>query len=247
MDPITIGSAISAGASVVGGLLGRNKAVKAGDVIRQTRAGILGQASGARQASERYGFNPLTLLGVSQPLVPQAVDNSMMGSAIANAGLAVAEGINASSAQKAYVQKLEEQNQELRKSLDGQTLRPKVPGIYGAPTPTAGVAGSVEVPVGVGDTPIEHKWIKIWDANTKRFTWYPNPDIMDAGPTEMATGMATIGAAEAGQHGSPGGFDFMFRKLSPPPSKSERSLDLTFGRSPWGLYMGERDYSEMAN
>lgn len=145
MDPALAAAGIQAGASLVGGLLGRNKAVKPGDVVRQTAAGIMGQAYGARKYGEMYGFNPMALLGVSQPLVPQTVDNSGMGAAIANAGLAVADGINASTQAKAYTEALEEQNKELRKALDGATLRPKVAGIYGRATPVAGVAEPVAV------------------------------------------------------------------------------------------------------
>lgn len=144
MDPATIVSGVS---SLAGALLGRNKQVKPGDVVRQTMAGLIGQARGAREVGEAYGFNPLTLLGVSQPLVPQAVDNSGFGQAIANAGLAVAEGLSAENAQKAYTEKLEEQNRDLRKALDSQTLRPKVAGIFGQPgAASAGVAETVEVP-----------------------------------------------------------------------------------------------------
>lgn len=147
MDPITIGTAIKAGASIVGGLLGRNKAPTAGDTKRATMAGISGQAAGARQAAEEYGFNPLTLLGVSAPIQAQAVDNSMFGQSIANAGLAIADGMTEASAQKAYLAKLEEQNADLRKALDHQTLRPKVGGIF----PTSGPAASAAA-AGVGAT-----------------------------------------------------------------------------------------------
>jgi len=147
MDPATI---IGGATSLAGALLGRNKQVKPGDVVRQTMAGLMGQARGAREVGEAYGFNPLTLLGVSQPLVPQAVDNSGFGQAIANAGLAVAEGLTAENAQKAYTAKLEEQNQDLRKALDSQTLRPKVAGIFG---PQPGVAENVSVPA-VSDSTI---------------------------------------------------------------------------------------------
>lgn len=140
MGPAIIGAV----GSVVGGLLGRQKQVKPGDVVRQTMAGILGQARGAREVGEAYGFNPMALLGVSQPLVPQAVDNSLVGQGIANAALAVAEGLNEKTRQAAYASALEEQNAELRKALDTATLRPKVPGIFG--TPSAIGAGVVSVP-----------------------------------------------------------------------------------------------------
>lgn len=146
MNPAVIAAGIQAGAGLVGGLLGRNKAVKPGDVVRQTAAGIMGQAYGARKYGEQYGFNPMALLGVSQPLVPQTVDNTGFGQAIANAGLAVADGINASTAAKAYAEALEEQNKELRAALDRTTIRPKVAGIYGRAVPVAGEAEGVVTP-----------------------------------------------------------------------------------------------------
>lgn len=224
MDPATIIGGVS---SLVGALAGKNRAARPSDTWRHTVMGVEGQAAGARAAAEKYGFNPMALLGVSSPLQAQAVDNSQFGALIANAGLAVADGINAASERQAYQEQLEAQNKELRTALDAATLRPKVAGIYsGQPGIRAGVADPLTLQV--GEIPIEHKWIKIWDSQSERFTWYPNPDLMDAGPTEMGTGIATISAAELGQHGSPGGFEMMFK----PPA------GLSFGKpdpvpEPW--------------
>ena len=143
MDPATI----AAGAQVIGGLLGRNKSVKPGDTTRHTVAGIYGQAQGAREAGERYGFNPMALLGVSSPIMPQGVDNSYMGQAIANAGLALADGMTAQQQQQEYATKLEEQNKVLRTALDASTIRPRQAGIFGtvqAPT----------IPIMPGEQPV---------------------------------------------------------------------------------------------
>lgn len=228
MTPEVIAAGIQAGSSLLGGMFGG----KPESTNEATRAGIFGQAQGAREAGARYGFNPLTLLGVSSPIAGGSPDGSMMGQAIANAGLALADGITNSAQAKAYREALEEQNKELRKELDSATLRPAVAGIYGAPSaasvgPDLLQAMSVRKPL-VGDVPIEHKWIKIWDERERRFTWYPNPDLMDAGPAEMATGIGTIGAAEGAQHGTAGGFDFMLN-----PGGGRQALER---ETPWVSY-----------
>jgi len=59
-----IGALIGAGASLLGGILGKPKEKSA---RTNSYDGIMGQAQGARDASEKYGFNPLTLLGASSP------------------------------------------------------------------------------------------------------------------------------------------------------------------------------------
>lgn len=59
-------AAIGAGVNILGGILGmkKQKPLSAGTIIGQTAAGVEGQAKGAREAGEKYGFNPLTLLGL---------------------------------------------------------------------------------------------------------------------------------------------------------------------------------------
>lgn len=57
---------LSAGASILGGLSGmkKQKPLSPETIIGQTAAGVEGQAKGAREAGDKYGFNPLTLLGL---------------------------------------------------------------------------------------------------------------------------------------------------------------------------------------
>lgn len=237
-------SLIAAGIGAVSSLIGGRKAAK-----EQRRAiaeqNAYNHPSAIRARAEEAGFNPLLFVGPGVG-TQTALAQPVMGQAIANAGLAIANGVSDWEAQRAQATALEKQNAELRKALETATLRPKVGGVWPAgatyvPATPAGVDATVltgrpvkvvggqteyttpgapavaqmaqlrALPV-VGDVPVEHKWIKIWDAQTGRMTWYPNPDLMDAGPTEMATGMATIAAAEGAQHGVPGGFDYMLAK-----------------------------------
>lgn len=114
---------IQAGGSLLGGLF--NKPPSA---FKQTRQGVLGQAAGAREASEQYGFNPLTLLGVSSPLGMGS--SPMMGSAISDAFTLLADGI-ANRPGVGQKEALTRENADLRERLTRQTLHPKEPSIYG--------------------------------------------------------------------------------------------------------------------
>lgn len=236
MGPIVGAALVSAASSLLGGLFGRNDAKKANAA---NQAAIAAQNEynkpiNIRARAEEGGFNPLLFAGPGVGLQTGIAEYvpSGMGNAIANAGLALASGISDEATLDAYNSKLAEQNAELRKALETATLRPEVAGIYGNAR-TGRVADDVAQVRGFfgpdpGETPVEHKWVKIWDAQTKRYTWYPNPDLMDSGPTEMATGMATIGAAEGAQHGKPGGFDFMVKKPAPASTLSRKGPWVSF-------------------
>lgn len=105
-----------------------------------------------RARAEGAGFNPAMFIGpgvglqggiagtgVAQIGTPQ----SFMGDAIANAGLAFGNGLTEFGKQQAYASALEEQNAELRKAVETATLRPDVPGIYGARTMSVGSAPAI--------------------------------------------------------------------------------------------------------
>lgn len=116
---------IGAGASLLGGILGKPKRVSAQTNSRQ---GILGQAQGAREAAEKYGFNPLTLLGVSSPLGPSEGSN-YMGNAISEAGLLLADAVSQRQG-AGTLSKVQAENQRLRDQVKDLTLRPPVPGVF---------------------------------------------------------------------------------------------------------------------
>ena len=121
-----LGPIIGAAGSILGGFLSKPKRVSARD---ETRDGILGQAEGARLAGEQFGFNPLTLLGVSSPLGSSYTPNPM-GSAIADAGLLLADGIAKNGTEKSRMEQVERENMKLREKVTNLTIRPKVGGLY---------------------------------------------------------------------------------------------------------------------
>lgn len=136
MDPLIASSLIKVGGSLLGGLFGRKRSA-----FKESRLAILGQAAGARQAAEQYGFNPLTLLGVSQPMAGYT-DNTM-GAAIADAAGALADGISEKASQDDELQKKDEEIAALRTRLNSATVRPTVPGVFGS---SAGSPGAPPLP-----------------------------------------------------------------------------------------------------
>lgn len=124
MDPIIGGALISGGSGILGGLFGgKSKPYKMDGQIWDA-------ARGARLASEDFGFNPLTLLGIANASGGGSYGGeNYMGQAIANAGLTMADALM--NADKAKVSTLERANQELNKKVQSLTIRPKFAGIYG--------------------------------------------------------------------------------------------------------------------
>lgn len=120
---------IAAGVSALGSLLGGRKAAK-----EQARAiaaqNAYNDPSAIRARAEKAGFNPTLFVGPGVGL-QTALAAPVMGQAIQNAALAVADGFTEYGKEKAYSTQLEQQNAELRKLVQTQTLRPEVPGIYG--------------------------------------------------------------------------------------------------------------------
>lgn len=126
MDPIIGSTLLKVGGSLLGGLFGKKKTVSAQENSRQ---GIMGQAQGARQAAAEYGFNPLTLLGVSSAIGPSQLDNTM-GQAIADAALLAADSLSGREEDKLRLENLRLQNERLKSEVMNLTLRPKVGGVY---------------------------------------------------------------------------------------------------------------------
>lgn len=127
MDPLVTGSLISAGGSLLGGVFG-------GSETESSRQAIMQHVRGVRDASENWGFNPLTLLGVTPS--PATVSANPWGAAISDAAM-ILGGDMKQRAVEAKQTALEKENQELKKlAIEAQT-RPQSPGVYaGRPDPS---------------------------------------------------------------------------------------------------------------
>lgn len=138
MDPIIGGALISAGSSLFGGLFGKKPPTSGQNSFSHV--------SGIMRASEKFGFNPLTLLG-SVGAVGGGTPQNYMGAAIADAGLAYANGMTEKGRldQIKRSNDLEEANLELRRKVEQMTIRPKVGGIYAANQQTPTLAQSLGV------------------------------------------------------------------------------------------------------
>ena len=109
---------ISAGASLLGGLLGRPKNVSAAKNRYDDVAGIF-------KAAEEFKFSPFALLG--SPAVGPSVVQNTMGSAIADAGLLLADGMSKQKMKALEEERLRLENEKLRGEVNKMILRPKVP------------------------------------------------------------------------------------------------------------------------
>lgn len=119
--PVVAAAGISAVGSLLGGIFGKSKP--------QAPVYVVPEYQQIRDKAEAAGFNPLTALTSA----PGSVGNysyqpNIMGEAIANAAMRLADGLDPEKA--ARVEQLEIQNAQLRKDLDAATLRPRGPGLY---------------------------------------------------------------------------------------------------------------------
>lgn len=133
---------IGAAGGLLGGIFGRKKE-KSAD--QNSYDAIMGQARGSREASEKYGFNPLTLLGASSAVGPSESSN-YMGNAIANSAMLLADGLAKREEKFGQLAAMQKQNEELKLQVRELTLRPKFGGIYAQrqAVPTLGAALGVQ-------------------------------------------------------------------------------------------------------
>lgn len=126
MDPVIGSALISAGSSLFGGLFGKKKGPS---TYQQTQEAMGAQAKYSREYGEQYGFNPLTLLGVSSPVAGGQIYDNPMGQAVADAGMILGDALlKRTDAQK--LTRAKERIKELQERIDHDTTRPKIGGVY---------------------------------------------------------------------------------------------------------------------
>lgn len=113
--------------SIAGGLLGKGKSPG-----KTTNDNIRNMAAGSRKWGEAYGFNPLSLLGVSGAAVAQggASGGIAMGQSVADAAMQIAQGLFAKPSDNPEAEQLAQANQRLERKVQTLTLQPNVPGVY---------------------------------------------------------------------------------------------------------------------
>lgn len=147
-------AAISAGATLVGGLLGQSASKKAREqevrMFYENRE--WNQPEHVRYRAEQAGFNPLLFIGpgVGQSAAPNISGGGQnyLGSAIADAGMILADGLSRRK-ESQKVSQLEAQNKKLAEQVQSLTLRPKVGGIYANRQATPTLRQALGVPNGV--------------------------------------------------------------------------------------------------
>jgi len=135
--PVVAGALVSGGSSILGGIFGDRRAKK-----RQDRQNAYNAPKAIRKRAEEGGFNPLLFVGPGVGNQAQPVP-TYMGQAIANAGMALADGMSENERLKLERSKLEVEREKLRELVQRNTIRPKVAGIYATTqkTPTLGGVG----------------------------------------------------------------------------------------------------------
>lgn len=132
-------AAVSAAGSLLGGIFGRSKkGPSAGDNAYSHVGGIM-------EAAEKFGFNPLTLLGSVGAVGGASPPTNTMGAAIADAAMYLGDGMSKAGELKRQRDQLAAERDALQSKVVGLTIRPKVPGIYGTMAmrgPNAGRSGN---------------------------------------------------------------------------------------------------------
>lgn len=115
---------ISAGASLLGGILGRNSENAA--IAKQNAYNAPDQV---RARAEKAGFNPLLFVGPGVGQQTATGGSNYMGQAIADAGLMMADKLSERQASQKLAKAMDA-NRRLQNQLTQATIRPKVDGIY---------------------------------------------------------------------------------------------------------------------
>lgn len=129
---------IAAGLQVVGGIFGRRSENKAIAAQNAYNAPIK-----VRERAEAAGFNPLLFVGPGVGQQTTTGGTNYMGSAIANAGLALADGMDKKAMLDVEKSRLAMDRQKLDVLIQNATIRPRSGGIYtgNVRAPSAGGVG----------------------------------------------------------------------------------------------------------
>ena len=131
MDPIIGGALIKGGLGLLGGLFGQRSRRK-----QAARQEYLRSPAGIRAESEKAGFNPLTVLQSGRDFAADLY-RPVIGDALANAGMAVGDGMQQAAMEKT---RLQMHNDNLKARLKALSLKP-VPNQYGRTTGTGAKIG----------------------------------------------------------------------------------------------------------
>lgn len=150
MDPFIGGALIKGATSLLGGLFGQSSARKDLRMQRQliNEQNEYNNPTNIRKRAEEGGFNPLSFIGPGvglQTQTAQVNSGNYMGAAIADAGMAFADGManKAKFEQAKQLNDLEMANAKLQNKILQLTLRPKVEGIYAQRQSTPTIAAAV--------------------------------------------------------------------------------------------------------
>ncbi len=172
---------------------------------------FMNSPQGIRKNAEAAGFNPLLFTGPGTGTGAQYAPT--MGNIIANTGAAMAGTLTDQEALKMQKAQLDMENQRLTELVERTTLRPDVPGIYGArddrlagrdtidsASPSGSPYPQDKTVRAVPERDAYNLYVDVYDSQTDRWVSIPNPDLMESGPIESTYAMAQIGAADVVQN-----------------------------------------------
>lgn len=180
-----------------------------------TPGAILPSSGGS--ASSQIARSQMAKLGVFDPVVAHLTapimqaDNSL-GRGIADAFASFSDQQMQEKEYALRKSQLEIEQQRLSELMQRATMRPIVGGVYDQQVGIgrqahldAGGSSSPSSPVPAGQAPPSAAglpssvkpetfpmYVDVYDQKTRRYVTIPNPDLMDTGPSELATGMAMI-------------------------------------------------------
>lgn len=148
-----LSAVIGAGASLLGGILGNKAQRKAqareAQAIREMNE--YNDPKNVRARAEAAGFNPLLFIGPGvgqQTALPAISSANYLGSAIADAGMVIADQMSKNK-ELARLEKLSAENRKLAEKVQSLTIRPKVGGVYAQRETTGAIndSGNREISV----------------------------------------------------------------------------------------------------